>query len=49
MRVFCENVNTRPPLDYMYSDIAECSGLQMPDYEKKTSTEIGKTKAAIKV
>ena len=34
MRVFCENVNTRPPLDYMYSDIAECSGLQMPDYEK---------------
>ena len=33
MCVSCENVNMRPSFDYVYSDIAECSGLQMPDYE----------------
>ena len=33
MRLSCDNVNMRPPLDYVYSDIAECSGLQMPDCE----------------
>lgn len=33
MRVSCENVHMRPPLDCVYSDIAECSGLQMPDCE----------------
>ena len=33
MRVSSENVNMLQPLDFTYSDIAECSGLQMSDCE----------------
>lgn len=48
MRVFCENVKTRPPLDYMYSDISECPGLQMPDYEKKHQQKLERPKLPLK-
>lgn len=47
MRVSCEKVNMRPPLYYVYSDIAECSGLQMPDCENHQQ-ELEKTELPLK-